>query len=130
MRKLEIDETELIEFFGVLPTEQDPEEQEFFGSTIFHLQQDGLDLRISFSAYFEDCYLDLKTENAEEPFLEVQLKQVREVKLIRDKPDATPILRVIALSDIENEVEASSAIVVQMTVQPRLRVIMRNWRWR
>ena len=29
---LNVDENELIEFFGVLPTKQDPEEQEFFGT--------------------------------------------------------------------------------------------------
>lgn len=128
MHELKIDETELIEFFGVLPTEQDPNEQEFFGSTIFDLHQDGLHLTISFSAYFEDCYLDLKTEHAEQPFLEIRFKQVREVKVLRDKPDSTPMLELVALSDSDNGVEASSIQVVHVTVQPRLRVKVRNWR--
>ena len=124
---LEIDETELIEFFGVLPSEQNPEEKEFFGTTIFDVHQDGLHLSISFSLYDDTCYLDLKTEQVEKPLLELRLKQVWEVRVLRDKPNSTPILQVKAQGASESKIDAGSVQVIQVRVQPRLHVRVRNW---
>ncbi len=94
---LKIDETELIEFFETLPLEQDPGEKEFFGTTIFEIQQDGLHLTISFSAHYHDCYLDLKTDQAQKPFLELKFYNVQEVKVKHDKPGS--LLRIVAPGD-------------------------------
>lgn len=48
--QMEFDETALIEFFGVEPVPQDPEEREFFGSSEFEVIQGPFVFRISFSA--------------------------------------------------------------------------------
>jgi hypothetical protein len=50
MEYMEYDETALIDFFGVMPEETDPEEKEFFGSCAFEVRRGNLILRISFSA--------------------------------------------------------------------------------
>jgi hypothetical protein len=121
---LEIDETELIDFFGVLPTEQDPEEKELFGTTIFDIHQDGLHLSVSFSAYCDDFSLDLKTEEAENPFLELRLYGVREVKVKRDKPIVNPVLWILVQEN--DEAGESSVQVVCLEVEPKIRIRVRN----
>lgn len=51
MSNLVVDETELINFFEVLPTEQDHEEKEFFDSIIFDINKGNVNL----SVYFQSC---------------------------------------------------------------------------
>ena len=45
---MKYDETELVEFFGVLPSQQDQQEKDFFGTTIFDYHQSRYHLSVSF----------------------------------------------------------------------------------
>ena len=116
---LEIDETALIEFFGVLPTPQDPDEAEFFGTTIFEISRDGLYLTISFSSHHDDCRLDLRSDPESKAFLEFQLDDVREVEVKRDKPTAPPVLHIAAP---EKESGGGYGQVVRIEVDPDIRI--------
>lgn len=51
---IDINETDLIEFFGVKPELESEEEREFFAAPLFIKVVDGLELRISISAHFDD----------------------------------------------------------------------------
>ena len=78
---MNFDETELIEFFGVLPSEQEPEKQEFFGATIFDIYQDNHHLSVSFSIYYKDFQLYLRATGLQEPLLELRLEGWRSSEL-------------------------------------------------
>ena len=75
------DETELIEFFGVLPEEIDPEEKEFFGSSEFHLAQDQLKLYISFSTHLPNVIIDLFRIDDDVPILNVKIQNASIVRI-------------------------------------------------
>jgi hypothetical protein len=83
---MKYDESELIEFFGVLPSEHDAEEKEFFCTTDFDYQQGRYHLSVSFSIHRDDFYLDLKDIELEQSLLELRLERVEEIRVRRDKP--------------------------------------------
>src|SRR5262249_28727017 len=118
-------ETDLIEFFGILPSEQPPEEKEFFGSTAFDFQQDGYHLLISFSIYHEDFYLDLKAANIAEPLLALRLEEVDEIRVRRDKPTSEPVLIVQTRTGKQTIAEEVFEIV-ELKLHPTISIRIKN----
>jgi hypothetical protein len=57
---IEIDETLLIEFFGVLPEPQFEDEREFFAAPLFQKHVGELTILFSVSAHFRDLRITLK----------------------------------------------------------------------
>ncbi|MEN8127167.1 MAG: hypothetical protein ABFR90_05090 [Planctomycetota bacterium] len=57
---IDINESDLIEFFETLPTNEPNEEKEFFGSTHFDVNNSGCHLSFDISSNFADLYIDLK----------------------------------------------------------------------
>ncbi len=78
---MEYDETELIDFFGVVPQEHDPEEKEFFGSCAFEVRRGNLTLRISFSSTHPPKVIAGLLDSAEDTLI-VRVK-VREAAVVR-----------------------------------------------
>jgi hypothetical protein len=82
---MRIDETELTEFFGVLPKHEEPEEKEFFGSSTFEVSRADLDLSVSFSSHHNDMILLLVSRKTHEEILHVNIHGIMELR-IRDNP--------------------------------------------
>lgn len=80
---LELDETDLIAFFDVLPQGQPTQEREFLSATLFVKQADDLVLTFSLSPSHRDVQLEL-TRNAL-PLLSYALENVRAVSIERDR---------------------------------------------
>jgi len=79
---MRFDETELIEFFGVLPVEQDTEEKEFFGSSEFEVVRGKFILRISFSsAHPPKVIVDLLHADTADPVLHVDIQDALAVRV-------------------------------------------------
>jgi len=93
---MKYDETQLIEFFGALPSDQCQGEKDFFGTTVFNYQQGRYQLPISFSAHRNDFYLDLKDAELAVSILELRLGRVEEIRVRRDKPGSEPVLIAVA----------------------------------
>lgn len=123
---LNVDENELIEFFGVLPTTQDPEEQEFFGTTIFDIYREDLHLSISYSSHYANMTLYLYAGQSKEAAIEISLENVHDIKVKRDKPTSPPVLW------INGEVGSNSCNAsgfkqtIQVTVTPGIRIKFKN----
>ncbi len=118
------DETELIEFFGVLPSEQDPEEKEFFGTTIFDYRQNRYHLSVSFSTYRNDFCLDLNDVELPGAILELRVERVEEIKVRRDKPRSTPVLLIMARSDTEGNKKEEEMLVLELSLEPNICIKM------
>ena len=82
---MKIDETQLTEFFSVLPKKEKPEEKEFFGSSIFEVSHGDFDLSISFSSNHNDMILLLMSKKTQAEILHVNIKGIMELR-IRDNP--------------------------------------------
>lgn len=119
---MKFDETELIEFFGVLPTKQDPDEQEFFGTTIFDYSQDNLHLSISYSVHYNDFSLFLNLADLEKPLFQTYFKNVHEIKIQKDKPNSTPVL-LIMKADENNE---NVLQTIEITMEPNINIKLNN----
>jgi len=123
---MKYDEAELIEFFGILPSEQDPEEKEFFGTTVFDYHQNRYHLYVSFSVYRNDFYLDLNDVELARTILELRLEGVEEIKIRRDKPTSTPVLIVRARSNGEDNKKEEQMQAVEMTLEPNICIKLSN----
>ena len=123
---MKYDETDLIEFFGVLPSEQEPEEKEFFGTTIFDYYQSRYHLCVSFSIYNNDFYLDLKDVEVAEPMLEIQLERVEEIRVRRDKPTSVPVLIVRTRCNAEEAEKEELMQTMQLSLEPKLGIKINN----
>lgn len=121
---MKFDETELIEFFGVLPSEQDTEEKEFFGTTIFDYFQESIHLSMSYSIYRNDFYLFLKTKGLEKPLLEIGLQNIVEIKVRKDRLISTPTLLVMTTNEEDNE---NIIQTVEIILEPSINVKINNW---
>ena len=119
-------EIELIEFFGILPSEQDQEEKEFFGATIFDYHQNSYHLSISVSTYRNDFYLDLKDAEQSEPILELRLERVEEIKVRRDKPPSVPVLLVKARCEAEGDEKEELMRTLQLSLEPNICIRINN----
>ena len=116
---MEVDETQLIEFFGVLPVSEDPEEKEFFGSTMFKITQHDLKLSVSFSSYYEDMILHLLFKGSQEPFLEATVKCLSGIRIQNDPK----ILSVVGKTRCASGSDPDSVTRVTITLDP-LRVVI------
>jgi hypothetical protein len=82
MEYMEYDETELIDFFGVMPEEGDPEEREFFGSCAFEVRRGNLILRISFSATHPPKVIaELLNSAGDAPVVRVDMREAAAVRV-------------------------------------------------
>ena len=78
---MKIDETQLVEFFGVLPVTEDREEKEFFGSYTFEITDCELRLPVSFSSHHSGMNVLLYSGDGEGPVLRARLRELSEVKI-------------------------------------------------
>ena len=81
---MNINETELIEFFGVLPEPLPREEKDFFGSSTFAIMKDNLRLVISFSTHHPQIMLELSDINRSVIITTIRLESVSEIRISRD----------------------------------------------
>ena len=89
---LEIDETELTEFFGAIAEEQSQDEREFFAAPLFVKQVDDLEIQFSVSAHLRDMRLTLRRADQSEPVLELAVPNIKAVAV--EHHDPSPWLRV------------------------------------
>lgn len=122
---MKFDETELIEFFGVLPSEQDSEEKEFFGTTIFDYHQGRYHLAVSFSLYGNDFYLDLKDAELSDSMIELRLERVEEIRVRRDKSASVPVLIVRAPCNNEGD-EKELMQEIELRLEPNICIKVSN----
>ena len=116
---MEVDETQLIEFFGVLPVHEDPEEKEFFGSSMFEITQHDLKLSVSFSSYYEDIILHLRFEGSQESVVEATVKHLSGIRIQNDPK----ILSVVGKTRGASGSDPDSVTRVMITLDP-LRVVI------
>ncbi len=79
--KMKISGTELIEFFGVAPIAEDPEEKEFFGSSLFEVTDRDLKLSVSFGSHHDDVSLSILSAGQDEPVLRAKIEEISEVRV-------------------------------------------------
>ncbi|MHC4546099.1 MAG: hypothetical protein ACYTDW_19320 [Planctomycetota bacterium] len=116
---MEVDETQLIEFFGVLPVHEDPEEKEFFGSSMFEITQRDLKLSVSFSSHYEDMSLRLLFEGSQESFMEATIKCLSGIRVQSDPK----VLSVVGKTRGASGSDPDSVVRVMITLDP-LRVVI------
>ncbi len=79
--RMRFDETELIEFFGVLPEPQGAGEKEFFGAPRFEVADGRFRLSISFSPLHEPKVMaDLTDAEGGEPVLHIAIRDTVAVR--------------------------------------------------
>ena len=78
---MEFSETDLIEFFGVTPVEENSEEKEFFGSSAFEVVQGPLILRVSFSTHAPMVIADLSNSTEGEPIVHAEVREAVAVRI-------------------------------------------------
>lgn len=81
---MDIDETELIQFFGVLPVEEDAEEKEFFGSSTFRVREGTKTWTVHFGAHHGDVGVVLEMEGHGAPVLRATLTDITAVRVDED----------------------------------------------
>ena len=124
--RMKYDETELVEFFGVLPSEQDSEEKEFFGTTIFDYHQNRYHLSVSYSIYWNDFSLYLKDIELEEPIVALQFERVEEIRIRRDKPTSVPVLIVGARDIVDGNEKQALIRTIQIGLEPSIGMRINN----
>ena len=82
---IEVNETELIEFFETMPEPLSQDEREFFAAPYFRKSIGDLELRFSVSAHFGDLILSLHYAGVSEPILDMRLSQVASVAIDRTR---------------------------------------------
>ena len=110
----EVEETDLISFFGVLPQEQSHEEREFFDAPLFVKTVRNLRLSCSVSFHSRDIALTLAAVGDEADVLEYRLRGAETVQIEQDK-NGRLWLRVH--SNRGDEV----AVAVEPTIRVRIR---------
>ena len=80
----EVDETDLISFFGVLPREQSDEEREFFDAPLFVKTVGNLRISCSVSFQSRDIALTLAAVADEDDVLEYSLQDIETLRLEQD----------------------------------------------
>ncbi len=115
---MRIDEYELIEFFGVLPSPQPTEEKDFFGTTLFSVERGEWKLSMSFVEY-EDLIVATLTRSGE-AITEVRISGVTTVRIRRDKANTEPVMVIAAVEDGRDEPEMVAEI--RVTPSPAIKV--------
>ena len=106
---MKIDETELIEFFGVIPEKVDPEEKEFFGSTTFEVKRGDLALSVSFSSCDQSISLYLSSTKSGQKILHAKVGRILELRvrgkwlliMIQNEDGRGPELKEVAAISLE-----------------------------
>jgi hypothetical protein len=79
---MEFNETDLIEFFGVVPIKEEPEEKQFFGSSAFQVTQGPWTLSVSFSATHAPMVIaDLSHSAEPEPIVHAELRDATAIRV-------------------------------------------------
>lgn len=78
---IEIDEGELVDFFGVVPTPQPIEEKEFFGTMAFDIDRADFHLNFSVSTYHPGLSLYLEYRPTAHKLFSVDLPGLRDVRV-------------------------------------------------
>ncbi len=107
---MKFNETELIEFFGVPPLEENPEEKEFFGSSAFEVVRGQVTLRISFSTHSPKVIADLLLLDGDSPIMNVSLYDASKVRV-----DTTP-RRLVVLGRAEGEKGSDPQLVEKLSI--------------
>jgi hypothetical protein len=90
---ININESNLIEFFETPPTKQTNDEKEFFGTTIFDVKNLGQNLHFCISSHFSDLYIELKGNIDEKPTISLHMENLKELKIVQDKQSMPSFLR-------------------------------------
>lgn len=80
---IEINESDLIDFFGVAPEPEPQDEREFFAAPLFIKRVGDLELSVSISAHVRDLRLDLRKVGQEAMVLELVVPGIRAVAIER-----------------------------------------------
>jgi hypothetical protein len=118
---MDIDETQLTQFFGVPPLAEPPEEKEFFGSSTYEMVRDGMKLVVSFSSHHEDMLLRVLPETGGDPIIEVAITAISEVRI----DSARRRLSVVGIARGEAGADPQVEERVTITLDP-LRVTVRD----
>lgn len=123
---MKVDQAELIEFFGVLPTPQAPSEQEFFGTTIFDVEQDNHHLSFSYSTTHNDVLIFLQATAPQQKLLEIRLTEVEEIKIRRDKPTSAPVMCIKTRFSPTASEYLESTQTIEISLSPKMMVKVSN----
>lgn len=108
---IEVDESDLIEFFGGAPEAEPTEEREFFAAPLFVKAIDGLELRFSLSAQFRDLRLSLRQADRADAALELVVPGVVGISIDRD--GARRLLRVTSKTHGVTEIAVEPTITIR-----------------
>jgi hypothetical protein len=111
---IDVDEADLIAFFGVLPEPQSDGEREFFNAPLFRKCQDGLELHVSISLNLKDLRIDLKYQDGKSSVLRFALLELESVNIAPDAENC-PWLR--ARSHSGNEVAIRVEPAIEVSIQ-------------
>jgi hypothetical protein len=114
---IEANEYDLIEFFGVLPQAQPPEEKEFFGITTFEVKRKDLRLSFSFSTLHPGLSLRLQPEQTGDDLFAVELAGLRDMKVeTRDPSSAILLCRTVGTARVL-EIDHTNQIIHEVIVR-------------
>ena len=114
---INIDESELIDFFEVLPAKEPKEEKEFFGSLQFDVYSSGYHLSFNVSSHFADLYVELKKDSDEEPVASIIMKDIKEFEIVRDKQNKPPFLRACCTASQSIEIRTKPRLIVKTIIE-------------
>jgi hypothetical protein len=109
---LDLDETDLIEFFSVLPEPQPLDERESFDAPLFVKSIDGVTVTFSISFLRHDLYCDLSLENKSDDLLRSSVSNVVVVRIEKDS-DGRSWLRALS----ENGSKFALSVEPRITIQ-------------
>ena len=92
---MKVNETELIEFFSVLPDEQPDEEKDFFGTTSFTVRRSHTVLYVSFCVHEPEVMIHLSEDGSDAPTYSALHRDVESVELRRE-PDGIQWLHILS----------------------------------
>jgi hypothetical protein len=107
---MKIDEIQLAEFFSVPPKKEEPEEKEFFGSSMFEVSHGDFDLSVSFSSNHDDMILLLMSKKTQEEILHVNVKGIMELR-VRDNPK-----RLLVMTKAESATGSDPDLTEKVTI--------------
>ena len=125
---MKIDQAELIEFFGVLPTSQEPSEQEFFGTTIFDVELDNHHLSFSCSTIYNDVFIFLRDITPQQELLEIRLTEVEEIKIRRDQPMSVPVMCIKTGNSLTADSHSYPTQTVELSLSPKIMIKVSNYK--
>lgn len=108
---MEFNETVLIDFFGAAPVEEDSEEKEFFGSSVFQEIQGPLTLNVSFSSTHAPMVIaHLSHSTEDEPIVCAEVREAVAVRI-----ESSP-LRLAVLTALQGSQGSDPALEERMAI--------------